>query len=65
VPAVPSLRWHGPVDPSRPVVRPDCSHMLLMSHTAQHNLPVGLRGPEVAVATVKSRSVNCAVLSMA
>ena len=26
----------GPVDPSRPVVRPDCSHTLLMSHTAQH-----------------------------
>jgi hypothetical protein len=29
-----------PVDPSRPVVRPDCSHTLLMSHMSQH--PFGL-----------------------
>jgi hypothetical protein len=25
-----------PVDPSRPVVRPDCSPKLLMSHMSQH-----------------------------
>ncbi len=35
--AIPPIAWPrvGPMYPSRPVVRPDSSHMLLMSHTAQ------------------------------
>jgi hypothetical protein len=38
--AVPPMAWPQAVglDQSRPVVRPDCSHTLLMSHTAQHTM---------------------------
>ena len=38
--AVPSMAWavSGLMSPSRPVVRPDCSHTLLMSHMSQQSL---------------------------
>jgi hypothetical protein len=37
---------HRPLDPSRPVVCPDCSHTLLISHMSQHDTLHSTTGPK-------------------
>ncbi len=49
--AVPPTAWAvvGPVHPSRPVVRPDSSSILLWSYAAKHNAIAGMPAAQLAL----------------